>query len=64
MDKKHFEGTLVLERLAAIRTIDEFFNAVDSDNFKMVNLLLREAKVDPKTILTIIKKMNTSDQDY
>jgi hypothetical protein len=64
MDKKHFEGTLVLERLAAIGTIDEFFNAVDSDNFKMVNLLLREAKVDPKTILTIIKKMNTSDQDY
>lgn len=64
MDKKDFEGTLVLEKLAAIGTVEEFLEAVDSDNFKMANLLMREAGVDPKTILTVIKKMNTSDRDY
>lgn len=29
-----FEGTLVLEKLAAIGCVDEFFEAVDDDDFE------------------------------
>ena len=32
MDEQDFEGTLVLERLAAIGRVEEFFEAVDSDD--------------------------------
>jgi len=31
MDEDEFEGTLVLEQLAAIGTVDDFFEAIDAD---------------------------------
>ena len=35
MDDTDFEGTLVLEQLAAIGKVDDFFDAVDSDDVKL-----------------------------
>ena len=32
MDDTDFEGTLVLEQLAAIGKVEDFFDAVDSDD--------------------------------
>ena len=34
MDEDEFEGTLVLEKLAAIGKVEEFFDAVDSDDVR------------------------------
>jgi hypothetical protein len=31
VDEQEFEGTLVLEQLAAIGKVDDFFEAIDSD---------------------------------
>jgi hypothetical protein len=32
MDERDFEGALVLEQLAAISRVDDFFDAIDSDD--------------------------------
>lgn len=32
MDERDFEGTLVLEQMASINKLDEFFEAIDSDD--------------------------------
>ena len=32
MDESDFEGTLVLEQLAAIGRVEEFFDAIDADD--------------------------------
>ncbi len=61
MDEADFEGTLVLERLAAIDQVEAFFDAIDSDNFKLVLKLLREAGVDAETIQTVMKKIAEAD---
>ena len=60
MDESEFEGTLVLEKLAEIDKVDEFFDAIDSDDFQKVKKLLKKAKVDSATIAMVIQKM--SDQ--
>ena len=57
MTEEDFEGTLVLEKLAAIGQVDEFFDAVDSDDFKKASALLKRAGVDFETIAMVLKKM-------
>lgn len=57
MDESDFEGTLVLEKLAAIDKVDAFMEAVDSDDFDRAKLLMKKAKVDPETIILVLKKM-------
>ena len=61
MDENDFEGTLVLERLAEIGKVDEFFEAIDSDNFGKAKLLMKQAKIDSETITTVLKIMSTAD---
>jgi hypothetical protein len=61
MNENDFEGTLVLEKLAAIGKIDEFFDAVDSDDFGKASVLMRQAHVDSETIRIVLKKMATAD---
>lgn len=61
MDEKDFEGTLVLEKLAEIGKIDAFFEAIDSDDFAQAQSLLRQARVDTKTIAQVLQKMSDSD---
>lgn len=57
MDESEFEGTLVLEKLAEIGKVDEFFEAIDSDDFGKVTSLMKRAKVDLETIAVVLKKM-------
>ena len=61
MDERDFEGTIVLEKLAAIDRIDEFFEAVDADDVARAAKLMRRAEVDAETIAIVIKKMKTAD---
>jgi hypothetical protein len=61
MDEKDFEGTLVLERLAEIGRVEEFFEAVDSDDVQRATSLMKRAKLDPPTIAMVVRKMQDSD---
>ena len=58
MDESDFEGTLVLEKLAEIGKVDEFFEAIDSDDFGKATKLMKRAKVDIQTIETVLKMMS------
>lgn len=58
MDEKDFEGTQVLEKLAEINKVDDFFEAVDSDNFGKVKSLLKQAQIDSATISQVLKMIS------
>ena len=57
MDESDFEGTLVLEQLAASGKLDAFFDAVDGDNTRLARALMRAAEDDSATIALVLKKM-------
>lgn len=61
MDESDFEGTLVLEQLAAIDRVDDFFEAVDADDIQRATALMKMAKVDAPTIAIVVRKMAESD---
>lgn len=61
MDDADFEGTLVLERLAAIDALDEFFEAIDADDTEKAIRLMKRADVDAPTITIVVKKMEAAD---
>ena len=64
MDESDFEGTLVLEQLAAIGKVDDFFEAIDSDDVGRAVALMRRADVDAVTIATVVKKMEEADGEH
>jgi Trk K+ transport system NAD-binding subunit len=64
MDENDFEGTLVLEKLAAIDRVDAFFAAVDSDDVERAVALMRQAKVDAPTIAVVVKMLRAGDGDH
>ena len=64
MDESDFEGTLVLEQLAAIGKVDDFFEAIDSDDVGRAVALMRRADVDAATIATVVKKMEEADGEH
>lgn len=64
MDDSHFEGTIVLESLAALDLVDEFFEAIDDDDFDRASLLMKRAGIDPKTIAIVLQKMAMADGDH
>jgi hypothetical protein len=64
MDERDFEGTLVLERLAAIGRVDDFFEAIDADDFRWAVSLMKEADVDAMTIAIVVKKIEQSDGEH
>jgi hypothetical protein len=64
MDDKDFEGTLVLEQLAAIDRVDEFFDAIDSDDLQRAQSLMKSANVDAATIAWVLRKMEASDGEH
>ncbi|MCB0369040.1 MAG: hypothetical protein KDD45_06190 [Bdellovibrionales bacterium] len=64
MDESKFEGSLVLESLAAIDKIDDFYDAVDSDDLEKVRSIMRLAKIDTETIAIVLKKIKTADSDH
>jgi hypothetical protein len=64
MDETDFEGTLVLEQLAAIGQVEDFFDAIDSDDTQRATWLMRKAKVDAPTIAMVIRKMKNADGQH
>jgi hypothetical protein len=64
MDETDFEGSLVLEQLAAIGKIDEFFEAIDADDVPRAVALMKTADVDAPTIAIVVKKMEESDPSH
>jgi hypothetical protein len=64
MDESDFEGTLVLEQLAAIGKVDDFFEAVDADDAQRATTLMKQAGVGASTIATVIRKMEESDGEH
>ena len=61
MDESDFEGTLVLEQLAAIGRVEEFFDAIDADDVARATLLMRSADVDAPTIAMVVRKIEAAD---
>jgi hypothetical protein len=64
MDEKDFEGTTVLEKLAEINKVDDFFEAIDSDDFGKAKSLMRRANIDWETIAIVLKKMGSADGEH
>jgi len=62
MNESDFEGTIVLEKLAEIGKVDEFFDAVDADDFRKAKFLMKSAKLDAETIAIVIQKMRDVDE--
>lgn len=64
MDEDDFDGTLVLEKLAAIGERDAFFDAVDGDDFATAATLMRRAGIDAATIQIVLRKMRSADGEH
>jgi hypothetical protein len=64
VDETDFEGTLVLEQLAAIGKVEDFFDAVDSDDPQRAIALMKKAKVDRSTIAVVVRKMAEGDAEH
>ena len=64
MDEIDFEGTLVLEKLAEINKVDDFFEAIDGDDFAKASSLMKRAKIDSETIAIVLKKMSEADGEH
>jgi hypothetical protein len=64
MDETDFEGTLVLEQLAAIGKVEDFFDAVDSDDVDRATQLMKRANIDASTIAVVIGKMEAGGDEH
>jgi hypothetical protein len=64
MDETDFEGSLVLERLAAIGRVDDFFEAIDADDARRATALMKEAGLDASTIAAVVRKMQECDGQH
>lgn len=62
MNEEDFEGTTVLEKLAEIGKVDDFFEAVDSDDFGKAKALMKQARIDAETMSIVLKKMAAADE--
>jgi hypothetical protein len=64
MDERDFEGTLVLEQLAAIDRVEEFFEAIDADDVERAVALMKRADIDASTIAIVVQKMQAADGEH
>ena len=64
MDEDDFEGSLVLEQLAAIDKVDDFFDAIDADDVARATELMRRANVDGSAIAIVVRKMEDSNGEH
>jgi hypothetical protein len=64
MEERDFEGTLVLERLAEIGRVEDFFDAIDSDDVQRATSLMKQAKIDASTIAMVVSKMEAGDGEH
>ena len=63
-DEYSFEGTTVLEALAEIGRVDDFFEAIDADDIEAAVELMREAQLDRDTIAIVVKKIQDADGEH
>ncbi len=64
MDESDFEGTLVLEQLAAIGKVDDFFDAIDADDVQRATRLMKSANLDASIIAAVVRKIEEGDSDH
>jgi hypothetical protein len=64
MDERDFEGTVVLEQLAGIGRLEDFFDAIDSDDVQRATSLMKKANIDAPTIAMVVRKMQDSDGEH
>ena len=64
MNETDFEGTLVLEQLAAIGRVEDFFDAIDSDDVQRAVSLMKKANIDASTIAIVVRKIEDSDGEH
>lgn len=64
MDESDFEGTLVLEQLAAIGQVEEFFDAIDADDVARATAFMRRADVDAATIAIVVRRIEAGDGEH
>ena len=64
MDEADFEGSLVLEQMAAIGKLEEFFDAIDADDVQRAAALMKRARVDGAMIAMVIRKMKQADGEH
>ena len=64
MDEEDFEGTLVLEKLAVVDLVDDFFAAIDADDQREASSLMRRAGVPAETIAIVLRKMAQADGEH
>jgi hypothetical protein len=64
MDESDFDGTLVLEQLAAVGRVEDFFDAIDSDDIERATSLMKEAHVDAPTIALVVRKIEDADGEH
>jgi hypothetical protein len=64
MDESDFEGTAVLEQLAAVGRVEDFFDAIDADDLDRAKSLMKKAKLDAATIAIVLKKMQDADGEH
>ncbi|MCC6138139.1 MAG: hypothetical protein IT287_05875 [Bdellovibrionaceae bacterium] len=64
MNEADFEGTLVLEKMVSIGKLDEFFEAIDADDFKRATTLMKRANVDSETITVVLQKMKDANGEH
>ena len=55
MSEDDFEGTIVLEELATLGLLDDFYDAVDSDDIERAIFIMRKAQIDSSTIKAVVK---------
>ena len=58
MDDLDFDGTIVLERLAAIGQLDAFAEAVDAADSRRATELMEMAAIDRVTMGHVLRHMN------
>lgn len=64
MDESDFEGTSVLEQLAEVDLVEDFFDAIDSDDTERATRLMKRANVDPSTIALDVMKIEQGDAEH
>ena len=61
MNEDQFEGSLIMEKLAQIGKDQDFFDAIDSDDFDKVKFLMKEAGIDSDSISIVLNKINQEE---
>ena len=57
MNESDFEGSIVLEKLARIDSVDAFVSVVDSEDYEKAVELMETANIDANSIKIVLKKM-------